>query len=156
LFFSVQEFMNRSVLILSLGILVGQDRPNFAGHWELIRSGGVPARAIAIDIADDGQIPRVLSVTRYFEGGDAETRDYPFGISGRAGGISVRGGIPVSTSVQSVTWDDSAIVIDQEDGPDGELHQRWSINAGGELVIESAEKPLVLATERVTVRYRRR
>jgi len=149
--------MNRAALIISAAILVGQNLSSFPGHWELIRSGSVPdGVAISIDIRDSGQVPRVITVTRYFEGGDTDTRDYPFGNSGSVGGVFVRGGIPVSTSLQSVKWDDAAIVIDQEAGPDGDLHQRWSINGAGELVIESADKPLALATSPVSVRYRKR
>jgi hypothetical protein len=48
------------------------------------------------------------------------------------------------------------LLIDQEGDPDPERHERWSINAAGELVIESADRPLVTAAQVTTVRYRRR
>jgi hypothetical protein len=118
----------------------------------------VPAGTIvAIDVNEGGEMPRVMSVARYLESGSAELRDYKVGIQeGRVGGVSVGGGIPKAISFQSVTWEKSALLIDQEGEPGPERHERWSINAGGELVIESAGKPLVLATEVVSTRYRRR
>ena len=149
--------MNWPSALFCVAILIAQGKPNFSGHWELVRSGELRSGvAVSIDIVESAQPRRVLSVTRHFEGGDAEARDYPFGIRGTAGGILVGGGIPTPTSVQSVRWDDSAILIDQEGPEYPELHERWSIDTNGELVIESAEKPLVLATSSISVRYRKR
>ena len=150
--------MNPRALILAVAILFAQERPNFVGHWELIRAGDVPAGTIvAIDINEGGEKPRVLSVARYLETGSAELRDYLVGIQqGRVGGVSVGGGIPKEISFQSVTWEKSALLIDQEGEPGPERHERWSINDAGELVIESSDRPAKWATESVVLRYRRR
>lgn len=138
-------------------MLLVQAKPDFSGHWVLVRSANLPAGTpVAIDVIESGSAPRTLSVTRHFDTGGAEAREYPVGVSGRVGGISVGGGIPKTLSIQSLKWDEGALLIDQEGDPDPERHERWSVNAEGELMIESADKPLVLATERVIVRYRRR
>lgn len=144
-------------LAIAFVLLLAQARPNFVGHWELINPDDRPVgTAISIDIKSNPQTPNLWSVTRYFDGGDAETRDYQFGESGRYGGISVRGGIPLPLAIQTVTWDNASLLIDQERDTEPERHERWSINAAGELVIESAAKPLALAAEHTTLRYRRR
>jgi hypothetical protein len=144
--------------VLCMAFLVAQEHSDWSGHWELIRSADAkPGAVIAIDIMDSGRLPRVLSVTRYFETGGAEMRDYPVGAaSARVGGMSVRGGIPTPLSFQSVRWDKSTLLIDQEGDPGPERHERWSINDAGELVIESSDRPANWATEKVAVRYRHR
>ena len=99
-FCGVKRFKMRWTVLTFAVLLSAQARPDFTGHWELIRSGDGPdGSPIAIDVIESGKSPRVLSVTRHFASGGAEAREYPFGVSGRVGGISVGGGIQKTLSI---------------------------------------------------------
>ena len=158
---------SRAILLGAVLVaLQAQEIADLSGHWILIGTNTPPGTAGAIDIQDVTEPAptrlRVLTVSWFFDYGVDGPTEYKVGIiSGLAGGIPAgTKPLPPSRSFVSVKRDRLALVIDEEWTPSiglpRERHERWSLNDAGELVIESSDRPLVLATEITSAHYRRR